>query len=508
VQRHQEVPVEQARQAAGIEDRGLPDDGGRAVRLHLELQPRAPRQLHLGHEAQHPWRLHSLDAPEVQHIPGEHALGIAPPPPHADAAREQIEEPAEPPQPVGEIPAGRAADAPDRREGLLHRRVDAHRPRVDAPGAEANLARWLRPVAWRERIGPPRSGHLAVLGQHGACNRLAHRARHDGRKEGPRAISGDDRVVPDAVDQLLADASVDGSHESEPETRQPRREHRHADHPPAESTLGGVLAHQILVGYGVGPADLDHLAALGVGIRRGGEIGDDVLDRDRLRQVRDPPGHEHHRQPLHQGPNQLEREAAGSDDDRGAELQDGNGAGAQDLADFLPARQVRRQRAGSPESAEIDDAAHPRRGRGLREVARRLTITLGEILAGIHRVDEVVRRINAPHGRGERIRRQHVALHDLHAVADPHPEVRGTPRQAPEALAAIAKGIQQPPADVAARARQQHQPLVAFEGGGRGVTGHGSRRRARSAGHRRNRRRSRRWRAARRPADRRRLHPR
>ena len=110
-----------------------------------------------------------------------------------------------------------------------------------------------------------------------------------------RARVLDDRLVPQRVDELAADAGVDGRDEPEPEAREPRRQHRHRDHRPAQASLRCVLLHQLEVGDAVGAADLVDLAALGLAVERLEQVGEHVLDRDRLRAHAHPARRHHHR---------------------------------------------------------------------------------------------------------------------------------------------------------------------------------------------------------------------
>jgi hypothetical protein len=133
------------------------------------------------------------------------------------------------------------------------------------------------------------------------------------------------------------DAAVDRRDQREPERREPRRQHRHRHDHPAQAHLARVLAHQIPVGDRVGAANLDHLALLALEIEHGLEVGDHVLDRDRLHLDARPARRDQHEQPVRQGADDLEGEAAGADDDRRAQLEGLYTRRAQDLADLVPA---------------------------------------------------------------------------------------------------------------------------------------------------------------------------
>ena len=174
-----------------------------------------------------------------------------------------------------------------------------------------------------------------------------------------------------AVDQLATDTGVDGRHEPEPEARQPRGEERHRDDPAADAELPRVLAHQLLVGDPVGPADLEHHAVLELDVESRDEVVEHVLDRDRLCLGAHPARRDHHRQALDQLAEHLEGEAARADHDRGPELDRLHTRVGENAADLLATRKVAREIAAGAEPTEVDDPAHARLARRGREVVRR-----------------------------------------------------------------------------------------------------------------------------------------
>ena len=139
------------------------------------------------------------------------------------------------------------------------------------------------------------------------------------------------------------------------------------DHQPP---LSRVLAHQVAVARAVPTANLEHLVRVAGQVERGDEVGEQVIDADWLRLGAHPARADHHGEPLDQGPDHLEREAARADDDRGAEFDDRHAALAQRLAGLEAALQVLAQRAiVVGESAKVDDAAQPGPSRGATEGA-------------------------------------------------------------------------------------------------------------------------------------------
>ena len=67
----------------------------------------------------------------------------------------------------------------------------------------------------------------------------------------------------------------------------------------------------------------------------------------------------------------LEREAAGADHDRGAELDRLDAGGGEQAPDLLAAREMRRQVGARAEPAEVDDPPDARVAGGLGEDRRR-----------------------------------------------------------------------------------------------------------------------------------------
>ena len=310
-------------------------------------------------------------------------------------------------------------------------------------------------AAGRRPTGRPTRGlgKLAVLVGQGPGDRLAiasgpHRerpagagVRHDGR-------------VPHAIDELPAHARVERRHQPQPEAREGRREHRDRQEQPSESPLSRVLSHEPLVRHDVGAADLEHSAFRGVEVEPGEEVGDQVLDRDRLGLRPHPARRDHDGQPLDEGSDHLERQAPGAEDDRGAEL-DGRDAGSgQQAADLLAAREVRRQGASRSEPSEVDDPPHARHVGRLAEARRRPPVRLFEPAPDSHRMDEVVGDIAPGESTVERCRVLDVARHDLDPGSRAVLERLGPPDEAPDVVAASLESGQKPAADIAGGAGQ------------------------------------------------------
>ena len=134
------MPVEQVQKAHWVEGGCLSDDRTGAVFHDLELEPGAPRQLHLREQPQKPVRLERLDSLEVHGVARQQLLRVPPTAPHAGPACHQVEEAPQAPQPVGVVPAGLTTDAADRPEGLRRTTGDACRTGVHQPRPEPHAA--------------------------------------------------------------------------------------------------------------------------------------------------------------------------------------------------------------------------------------------------------------------------------------------------------------------------------------------------------------------------------
>ena len=208
--------------------------------------------------------------------------------------------------------------------------------------AHRGAAERPRRGARRHRVRPAGARELAILVLQGPVDGVRRAARPH-REEAGGARVAHHGLVAQPLHQLAADAGVDRRQQAQPQAGEPRGEHGNRHHHPPQPPPAGVQAHELPVGHAVGAADL-HDAALGQRHTGGlGEVGEHVLDRDRLRQGAHPPGRHHHRQPVHKGPDHLERRAARSDDDRRPQLQCRHPRRRQGAPDLLAAGQVGRQ---------------------------------------------------------------------------------------------------------------------------------------------------------------------
>ncbi len=186
------------------------------------------------------------------------------------------------------------------------------------------------------------------------------------------------------------------------------------------------------------------------------EISQHVADGDGLRRHPHPARRHHHRQPLHQGADHFKRQAARADDDGRPELDHRHAVRPQSLSHLVPAAQVRRQiRLILAQASEIDDALHARGARGGGEILRGQTVLRFKIARRAHRMNQIKRGFHTLHGRRQRCRVEQVALHHFDAGRHAGRQMFRLPRQTPHAPAIRHQQRQQPPADIAGRARQQ-----------------------------------------------------
>ncbi len=260
----------------------------------------------------------------------------------------------------------------------------------------------------------------------------------------------------DALDQAAPDAREDRRHEAQPETRQVGREHRHRNQPAAQPALPGVLAHQVAVRDDVGATDFEYFMVGRLAVERRLEIAEHVINRNWLGRKSHPGRRDHHRQPLDQRADHLERQAAAADDDRRAKLRDRNARFAQARARVESRAEVWRQffvRIG--ETAQIDDASDASGTGGGAEVDGGYPLGVFEAFCPAERVRQVVRRFDARERGTEGRAIQQVALDDLGGRSDPITKELRAPGEASHGDALRFESPKQAATDVAGGARQQ-----------------------------------------------------
>ena len=133
---------------------------------------------------------------------------------------------------------------------------------------------------------------------------------------------------------------------------------------------------------------------------------------------------------------------------------------AQQPADLLPAREVARERRVAAESAEIHDPTHAGRGGRAAELDRGAAVGVLEGLARAHRVDEVVRGVDAVE-RGTKGRSlEQVAVDHLRVRADLRAQMGRIAREAAHPLAGPLERTKQSTADIAGGASDEEQAIV------------------------------------------------
>ena len=283
------------------------------VWFDLELEPCPAGHLHLRDEPEQSILFEALDPPEVDRVADLYADGVTAAAPQARAADEHVEGAAQLPELVAEVPARVTADSLNRSERRRGRARHRDAARVDEPGAVARPAvssagcgRLIRPAGLRD---------LLVLVRKRPCDRVSRAPRAYGEHlERSRVV--DDCLVAQAVDELTPHPGVHRRDEMKPETRQPWRQHRNRHHLSPQTTLLGVLVHQVEVGTDVSAADLEHLASVRLVVESLQQVRDHVLDRDRLCARLHPARRDHHGQPLDERPQHLERRTPRADHDR------------------------------------------------------------------------------------------------------------------------------------------------------------------------------------------------
>ena len=224
----------------------------------------------------------------------------------------------------------------------------------------------------RPEAPPTAGGCLAA--HHASAN-----ARRRASAKGTGSISGKRRRAPSSRTTMgvvmpsingRASERRDRRGEAAPVRGEPRGQQRHTDDQGVAATLGRDRLDHAAIGGDVGPADLDDRAALlERGLEPGDEVGEHVVDGDRLRGRVDPSRHDHRRQPVHEIGEHRERRAVGAHDHGRAELEQRRPRLGEDAPGLVPALEVLGELAlVVAEAAEVDHAFH---ARGQRRPRRR-----------------------------------------------------------------------------------------------------------------------------------------
>ena len=246
--------------------------------------------------------------------------------------------------------------------------------------------------------------------------------RHgDGRPEAEQPLRRIGHVLGDVVlpaDDLGAERTDErpgqrvrnGRDQTDPVAGQTRSEERHPDDDPAaQAGHGGEALHHVAVGDDVRAADVEAPVDLGRQRRTADQVVQHVLHRDRLQPCVHPPRGDHHRQPLGEVAQHLERRRSAAENDRRAQHRRRHTGVQENLPDLGPRRQVLGDLAVRPvgrggpvvgQPAEVDDAAHPAGLRRGGEVRGGTAILGREVPPAGEGVDQVVGDVDAlEHGR-------------------------------------------------------------------------------------------------------------
>ena len=106
-----------------------------------------------------------------------------------------------------------------------------------------------------------------------------------------------------ALDQRHGEPVGNRCHQPDPQRREPRGQNRDRHDQPAKAADAGKLLHHAFEGEGGGADVVD---AGGFPLEGERQIAKDVVDRDRLHLIADPPRCNHRRQPFGQVADHLE----------------------------------------------------------------------------------------------------------------------------------------------------------------------------------------------------------
>ncbi len=388
VQRDDRVPVGQAEQAAGLEQRRLAEravgvvDGG-----DLEFQLRLTGEFHFGAERQTAVPGDAGDAPEVERFPESNALGITTAAAETGAADEPVEPAADLPQPVGRVPSVAAAHTADGAEGGRGGGVDGDVAGVAEDGAAG-------PVG----IAGDGAGHGPV-GDDTVLRDFDERGG-DGLLDGEEGL-GDERAdgvfaanngVFEAFGERFANVIGQRRDQVDPIRTEFGREERERDNDAGpEFEFSGHDGHDLAVGEDFGATDVVGLTGGGGVGQASGQIADDVANGDGLALGGDPFGRDHDGEAFDQIAEDFKRRRAGTDDHGGAKDGDWDAGGGECRLHFTAGGKMFGEIGpGFAEAAEVDDALDARGFGGLGELEGKRTILVGITAGGGgHGVDEI-----------------------------------------------------------------------------------------------------------------------
>ncbi len=273
----------------------------------------------------------------------------------------------------------------------------ARAPRASSPPRRAGLGRVLAPPLRR----PVTQGH-----QHGRV--VVHRLEGHDPADG---VVLDHDLVAHRVDERAPGLQVHIGDQGQPPRGQPRAQQGHRQDEQVPALDVGDPGQHLQVAQHVGPAHLEG-AALGLGcLQHAHEVPDDVGDRDRLGPGVHPARGDHRRQVRDQLAGHLPGHPAVPDDDAGPQHGHRDPALAQQPLHLAAAAEVVGQVVGVlPETAQVDDPAHPGVGGRPAERAGGVRVLVHEV--GVpEAVHQVVGGVAALQGRAQRGLVLHVPGH-------------------------------------------------------------------------------------------------
>ena len=201
---------------------------GRAAfsRADLQLKPRETGQLHLGAQAYERVIVGLLDAPEIQGVPHDEVLLIAPTATQTWTADHTVEHAAYPPGQCPGIPTVPAANALDDLPQVLRARMHLSSPLISIEGSTSPVRIGWQPFGRGacRRCRRPRCRHVEVLdlgqGQLDRSVESQQALRWVGHVLRDVLLAGHD-LVAQRFDEWTSEAGRDRSDQAHPMTRQP-----------------------------------------------------------------------------------------------------------------------------------------------------------------------------------------------------------------------------------------------------------------------------------------------
>ena len=164
----------------------------------------------------------------------------------------------------------------------------------------------------------------------------------------------------------------------------------------AKAPRSSVLSDHLAIGRDVRSADL---VDVGLDEERLLEIVQEIVERDRLNPRAHPAGTHHRGEPFGEVAKHLERNAPRTEHHRSSQLHHVDAGGSKSHTDLVAAGEVCGTGSVS-ECPDVDDATDVRLRRGASESGREPEVEISKLIAGGHRVNEVVGSAHVRQGAG------------------------------------------------------------------------------------------------------------